>query len=342
MTPQRYAVLDGLRAIAAMAVLLLHLERPGFHMPQAAYTAVDLFFLISGFVVADAYEGRIARFGVLAFLRARVIRLYPMLLAGLLILPAYCLVAFVRHGTSPATAWQILGSMAASLAMIPSHLPPSRLWHKDLLFPLDGPVWSLMLEMIVNLAYAAFLPWLSRRVLVVVVVTAGSVLVASQIALGGVDLGWGWPTAWGGLPRATFSFFLGVLIFRLKIPRPTLHPVLILAAAMLLFCAPPLATVLIGYPLVLIAATKPDRRGAAAMAAMGALSYPVYVIHFPLLHWIGWLLAGQAPAWASIPISVAIVLLCATAALKLWDEPARRWLSRRAPPGWSTGAAARS
>ena len=42
-------------------------------------------FLISGFVIANAYEGRIARFGVLAFLRARVIRLYPMLLLGLLI-----------------------------------------------------------------------------------------------------------------------------------------------------------------------------------------------------------------------------------------------------------------
>ena len=49
--PRRYVTLDGLRGVAAVSILLLHLERPGFHMPPGAYTAVDLFFLISGFVI---------------------------------------------------------------------------------------------------------------------------------------------------------------------------------------------------------------------------------------------------------------------------------------------------
>jgi len=331
MTPRRYATLDGLRGVAAVSVLLLHLERPGFHMPPATYAAVDLFFLMSGFVIADAYEDRISKSGVLAFLRARVIRLYPMLLVGLLILPAYCVVVFARHGMWHATPWELLTALGASLLFLPSHLPPSRLWDARLLFPLDGPVWSLMLEMAVNLAYALFLPWLSRRVLALIVLAAGAALVIAQLRHGGVDLGWGWPSLWGGFPRATFSFFLGVLIYRLRLPRPAISPLLALAAAPLLFYAPPLFTVLVGFPLVLIAATTTDARGSRVMTAMGALSYPLYVIHFPLLHWIGWLLAGRMPAWASIPVSVALVLLCAFAALKLWDEPVRRWLSR--PPG---------
>lgn len=315
-----------------MSILLLHLERPGFHMPPATYTAVDLFFLMSGFVIAEAYEVRISNFGVLAFLRVRLIRLYPMLLIGLLILPAYCLLAFARHGTWYATPWELLGSLGASLLFLPSHLPSSKLWDPALLFPLNGPVWSLMLEMLVNLAYALFLPWLSRRALAFIVLTSGSVLVASQLRLGGIDLGWGWPSAWGGLPRATFSFFLGVLIFRLKIPRPTVSPVLVLASVPLLFSAPPLFAVLVGFPLVLIAATPGDARESRIMTAMGALSYPVYVIHFPLLHWVGWLLAGRMPAWASIPVSVALVLLCSIVALKLWDEPVRYWLLRQKAP----------
>jgi peptidoglycan/LPS O-acetylase OafA/YrhL len=329
MMARRHATLDGLRGVAALSVLMLHIEHPSFRMPVATYTAVDLFFLISGFVIAQAYEGRIVTFGVLAFLRARLIRLYPMLLVGLLILPAYLVAVFARYGVSPATPWQVLGSLGASLLFLPSHLPASRLWDATMLFPLDGPMWSLMLEMWVNLAYALLLPWLSRRALAFIVLVAGAALVAARLHLGGVDLGWGWPNAWGGAPRATFSFFLGVLIFRLKIPRPAVPPWLVLAAIPALFCAPPILAVLVGFPLVLIAATSADTRDARVMTAMGALSYPLYVIHLPLLYWVRWLLPLRWPEWASVSASLALVVLCAFGVLKLWDEPVRRWLSRR-------------
>ena len=136
-------------------------------------------------------------------------------------------------------------------------------------------------------------------------------------------------TLWGGFPRASFSFFLGVLIHRGRLPRVSIPPILLLAAAPLLFYAPPLVAILVGYPLVLIGATAPGARSSRLMSAMGALSYPLYVIHFPLLHWIGWLLGERLPEWASIPVSVAIVLLCSLLALKVWDEPVRRRLSRR-------------
>lgn len=329
MTSRRYATLDGLRGVAAFAVLWLHLDHPGLPMPPAAHTAVDLFFLISGFVIADAYEARIARSGGLAFLRTRLIRLYPMLLIGLLILPAYLIAVFATYGLAPATPGQVLGSLGASLLFLPSHLPASRLWDASLIFPLDGPIWSLMLEMAVNLAYALALPWLSRRALVFIVLVSGGLLVSAQLRLGGIDLGWGWPNLWGGPPRATFSFFLGVLIFRLKPPRPSLPPLLPLAAAAALFFAPPLLAVLVGFPLVLIAATTSNPAGARLMTAAGAVSYPLYVIHLPLIYWIRWLLPLHMPPWASLPLSIALVLLGAWLALKLWDEPARRWLSRR-------------
>lgn len=333
MTSRRYATLDGLRGVAAVCILLLHLERPGFEMPQGTFTAVDLFFLISGFVIAQAYEDRIARSGVLAFLRARLIRLYPMLLFGLLILPAYvAAVTYTRGEALPATPWRILGSLGAALLFLPSHLPPSKLWNEDALFPLNTPVWSLMFEMAVNLAYALVLPWLSRLLLAFIILVSGLALVVIQLRLEGIDLGWSWLTLWWGVPRVTFSFFMGVLIFRVKIPRPNLPPLLILAAFPALLFAPPLLAVLAGYPLLLIAATAPDARGSRVMAAMGALSYPLYVIHFPLLYLVGWLLARRMPEWASIPVSIALMLLAAFVALKLWDEPVRRWLSRRTAP----------
>jgi peptidoglycan/LPS O-acetylase OafA/YrhL len=326
---QRYAALDGLRGVAAFAVLMLHVDHPSFGMPQATYTAVDLFFLISGFVIARAYEDRIARFGVLPFLRARLVRLYPMLLVGLLILPAYFAAVYARHGILPTAPGQILGSLGAGLVFLPSRLPASSLWDASFLFPLNGPIWSLMLEMVVNLAYALALPWLSRRALAFIVLVSGAVLVAAQIRLGGLDLGWGWPNLWGGLPRATFSFFLGVLIFRLDIPKPALPPWLILAAVPALMFAPPILAVLVGYPVVLIAATRAKAQDSRVMGAMGALSYPLYVIHLPALYWIRWMLPLNWPEWARVAASVALTLACAWAALKLWDEPVRRWLSRQ-------------
>lgn len=55
---QHLATLDGLRGVAAFSVVLLHISlnwRSGDVLPKA-YLAVDFFFLLSGFVIAKAYE----------------------------------------------------------------------------------------------------------------------------------------------------------------------------------------------------------------------------------------------------------------------------------------------
>jgi len=78
--------LDGLRGLAAIAVMLFHFNL--FFLPQAhvpfvgrAYLAVDLFFLLSGFVMAHVY-GRLLtsdrRAHWLLFARARFARIYPL------------------------------------------------------------------------------------------------------------------------------------------------------------------------------------------------------------------------------------------------------------------------
>lgn len=86
----RIRCLDGLRGIAAIAVMLFHFNI--FFLPQArlsdvvpslgrAYLAVDLFFLLSGFVMAHVYGSRLAsdwRAHWLDFARARFARIYPL------------------------------------------------------------------------------------------------------------------------------------------------------------------------------------------------------------------------------------------------------------------------
>jgi hypothetical protein len=78
-TKRRYVALDGLRGMAALIVMALHSGRfLGVWVPRFGYLAVDLFFLLSGFVLAYSYEHRF-RLGMAAseFLIARVVRLYP-------------------------------------------------------------------------------------------------------------------------------------------------------------------------------------------------------------------------------------------------------------------------
>jgi len=76
---RRYEALDGLRGVAAVAVMLYHIGgwtgRPW--LAAHGYLAVDFFFCLSGFVLAHAYGRR--EIGWLGYMRARLIRLWPLI-----------------------------------------------------------------------------------------------------------------------------------------------------------------------------------------------------------------------------------------------------------------------
>src|SRR5205085_12699808 len=80
-----FHTLDGLRGIAALAIVLRHCDGFfGADVLPGSYLAVDLFFVLSGFVIAFAYEDRLAS-GLSAwrFAWVRVVRLYPLYVLGI-------------------------------------------------------------------------------------------------------------------------------------------------------------------------------------------------------------------------------------------------------------------
>ncbi|WP_176055678.1 acyltransferase family protein, partial [Paraburkholderia caribensis] len=102
MTKWKYANLDAIRGLAAILIVFRHAPLL-FHSPSfpQSYLAVDLFFAISGFVVANAYEARLrsGALGFLAFAKLRLIRLYPLFLLGIVLRLSRHLVAMAdRHG----------------------------------------------------------------------------------------------------------------------------------------------------------------------------------------------------------------------------------------------------
>src|SRR5580698_8903196 len=84
--PRRhFQTIEGMRGAGALLIVMRHAPMMfgGFRVPES-FLAVDLFYLVSGFVIAHAYGERLAAGEPLGrFMMTRVIRLYPLYLVGL-------------------------------------------------------------------------------------------------------------------------------------------------------------------------------------------------------------------------------------------------------------------
>lgn len=326
----RFMALDGLRGVAALVVLILHLSSLAWLVPHG-YLAVDLFFIMSGFVVAHAYGGRLkAGWSGGAFLRARIIRLWPLYLLGT------CIGAAMYLGSvNDAVGVVGLGVLFAAAAM----MIPVPLDAGSQVFILNPPAWSLFFEMAANIVYACVARRLSDRALQVVVsLGAVAVLVAFLMAGKGSIGQHGWSLA-GGLARIAFGFPLGLLLHRLWIAgRLTFRlPVgWIVVAFIAVVAAPDLGgwnglldavAVLTILPLLAVAAVtaRLSPRLQVAAAFVAALSYPLYILHGPILMSFETRF-GDAPLIDVL--SGTASLIAAFVAARWIDPPARALLGR--------------
>lgn len=335
--PRHYVALDGLRGIAAVAVLILH---RGYTMPHVfqvshGYLAVDFFFMLSGFVVACAYEDKLRNAMSFAdFMVVRIRRLYPLILLGGL------LGAVVQIATSADTVARIAGATPFAMLALPA--PPIT---SDQPFALNLPLWSLFFEIVANVLYALTIRHLTTRVLIVVTVVSGAVLVVAAQGHSFRDLGGLYPTLWIGIPRVIFSFTVGVLLYRARaagrLPSFPIPPILV--GAILFACfVPPLlgaldavyvaAMIAIAFPAIIIAGTGTEVGGRMAWAAgwVGILSYPLYILHYPLYraydHIGAWL---HIAPWLTVAVAGPIICVIALAAHVFYDAPVRNYLGAR-------------
>jgi peptidoglycan/LPS O-acetylase OafA/YrhL len=203
----RVPSLDGLRGIAAVAVMFFHFNI--FFLPQArlpfvgrAYLAVDLFFLLSGFVMAHVY-GRLLTVSWRAhwaeYARARFARIYPLFAVTTL---AMMVVFALSH--MPLVFVSFSGR---SLALQPLLLQQ---WASGLNW--NYPSWSISTEVE---CYAAFI--FSAGMLMggkhprLIAVCCASVVAALSIANGGSLNCF---VGFSALLRALAEFSLGVLLYR--------------------------------------------------------------------------------------------------------------------------------
>jgi len=359
-TKPHYPILDGLRGVAAVMVVMMHLCEANSTSPfdmviNHGYLAVDFFFLLSGFVIGYAYDDRWNKMSVGDFFKRRLIRLQPMVIIGMIIgaVGFYFQASSLWPSINNTPVWQMLLIMLIGCTMLP--VPPAmdiRGWQE--MYPLNGPAWSLFFEYVVNIFYGLFVRKFPKWLLTILVNLSAAFLLHLALTSKEGDLIGGWSLAPEqlhiGFARVMYPFFAGLLLFRIsrlaKIPHAFVWCSLMV---IVIFAIPRIGgrehlwmnavfesvSVIVLFPLVIYLGASGEIKNPFQVKLckfLGDISYPIYITHYPLIYWYtGWVHdahPGALSAFLVAALVFASAITIAYTALKLYDEPVRKWLQK--------------
>ncbi len=362
-----YELLDGLRGVAALLVICYHIFEGFATSPldqhfNHGYMAVDFFFILSGFVIGYAYDDRWnTTLTLKGFFKRRLVRLHPMVIMGALLgAVSYCIQGCVKWDGSQVPFTMVLIALLLNIFLLPV-VPGTGadVRGNNEMYPLNGPSWSLFFEYIGNILYALFIRKFSTRALTALVVVAGAGLASFGIfnLSGYGHLGVGWSmidyNLLGGFLRLMFSFSVGLLMSRIFRPVKIKGAFWICSAVLaVLFTVPHLGgeghlwinglyesvcAIVIFPMLVWLGASgkTTDKITSNICKFLGDISYPLYVVHYPIMYlFYWWLWSGEekipfSQAWPTAIIVVAASILTAYVCMRFYDIPLRKWLASK-------------
>jgi peptidoglycan/LPS O-acetylase OafA/YrhL len=344
-----FAILDGLRGIAAVVVVAHHAFDPFGLSPLIPHSglAVDLLFCLSGFVLGYAYEARLlSTMSLSDFVAIRVIRLYPLILLGTLLgFAAFAVRCFTAH-LSPLLP-KYLFILISELLLVPTPVVTG-LDGWEGITPFDTPAWSLFFQLLANFVYAAFVRRLTNATLTVSLLIGACIVLGQSYIIGAVDGGGSWDTLYGGFSRVFFPFFCGIFLFRLwrtnpSVPRANYAPIIVIALLAVFFCPVPPAfnwlyeglAVLVVFPILISIGARdaPGARYTSFCLFAGRLAYPLYILHYPVLRLFIKVEHAEAlqgiQLWAVLAVEMSTAIGFSLVMMLYFDEPVRAWLTRK-------------
>lgn len=359
-TKPHYNILDGLRGIAAITVVCFHLFEAfaTSHLDQSinhGYLAVDFFFILSGFVIGYAYDDRWKTLKTKDFFKRRIIRLQPMVIMGAII--GACIFYFQGCSVWDVSQVTVAALLIATLlnAMLIPVTPGGEIRGVGEMYPLNGPTWSLFFEYIGTILYALFIRKLSTIALTALVIIAGCGLATFAIFGPYGDICAGFQLTGteftGGFLRLLFSFSAGLLISRIFKPINIKGSFWLCSLSIIVLLSVPRIggaehlwmnglydTLCFAafFPLIVFLGASgktTDKYTIRICKFLGDISYPLYMVHYPFIYlYFAWVKNEDLTFRESLPGAVALVIgsiLLAYACLKLYDEPVRKYLTKR-------------
>lgn len=360
-----YMILDALRGVAAIIVVAFHIMEThsgGNHLKQIinhGYLAVDFFFVLSGFVIGYAYDDRWGKMSLGSFFKRRIIRLHPMIIMGTIV---GALLFYFQDGgwfseIHNVPVWQMLLVMLLGFTLLP--LPVSmdiRGWSE--MHPLDGPAWSLYFEYIANILYALFVRKFSNTLLAILVFVSGCALIHMAVTSPAGDVIGGWaldgPQMRIGFTRLMYPFFGGLLLSRMVKPTQLKNAFLWCCLLLVVVLSMPRIggsehlwmnglydslSIILVFPFIVYLGASGEIKGRILTKVckfLGDISYPIYITHYPLIYiYTAYVTAGNLPISETYPAALALFfssIILSYGYLKLYDEPVRKWLTKRFLP----------
>ena len=317
--------IDVLRAIAILAVFLFHLNVPGF---SGGFVGVDVFFVISGFLMTSIICAELKSTGkldYLAFCERRMKRILPALLAVTVAVTVVSLLV-------PLATVESLRSQVLSTAIFASNI---YYWGEAGYFDsasMTKPLlhtWSLSVEaqfylawpLLLLLAWKRLPQWIFPGILLALFFLSFG---AGLFFTGEKDL----PTIFYMMPFRAFEFALGGLVYFDKV---VLHVTDLVLKILLISTIFLIGICVVSYTEKMIFpawnALLPDFAAAAYLSlgnrtslprifasrillAVGKLSYAIYLVHWPIIVFYVHL-TGQNLGWVDVGILIALSIASA-------------------------------
>lgn len=330
----------GLRGIAALLVVIFHFrdDLHGFADPDGytgffatSYVFVDLFFVLSGFILAlvydQSFERGLNRSTYARFLVFRLARIYPLHLLTLAIMVALTI------RSDP-------GAMATQWPDLVQNLTLTQAWGFVDRFVFNYPSWSISAEWMAYICFPLFLA-MSRRMVPALLLLASVSLCLGYLWVTGNDLALNERLS---LLRGLPAFAVGLLLFRLRDTFASMSGGLLSVAQMVLVASVLLMlhrgndTVLLVVCFALMVGATWQDRGILSLVLSGRLavllglwSYSIYMLHVPVRHVMYSLFpkfAGfPATDWGGVPFFLTCLvgtLAVSAASYRYFEAPMRR------------------
>ncbi|MBB3701312.1 acyltransferase family protein [Flammeovirga yaeyamensis] len=365
-TNKHFEILDGMRGVAAIIVVAFHILEAfalGDRKSQIinhGYLAVDFFFVLSGFVIGYAYDNRWDKMTLGGFFKRRIIRLQPMVIMGSIIGAAtfYLQASPELYANLASTEVKdVIIVMLIGFTMIPvGRSFDVRGWGE--MYPLNGPGWTLFFEYIAYTLYALILRRLPNIILMILAGIAAGFLIHLSVTADTGTVAGGWSLdpeqLKVGMIRLSYPFLSGLLLSRFMKRTHIKHSFLISSILMALVLSLPrlggdtnwinglyeALVIIFIFPLIVYLGANGEIKNEKARKFakfLGDISYPIYITHYAFIYMYTAFVFnevlpekqnyGLAAVYGVLTFVVSI--LVAYLSVKFYDEPLRKWWSKK-------------